>query len=1138
MPLLILLLTGCLLDRPRPDVGDCASYPSGGYDYGEIGIGTCIAGPVEVRFAENGGDPVLLISNSNHLGTFTGGSLLAIPWSSVDLTVGRQTVDQLEPVALGLNSFAAGFDLWEGSRRGREDIAVLADRYSDGANTRSTDDQVYLVDLTDPRAPAFSDRGTNGGESVQVGPDPVSVVVDPDTGRAYVLNRTGHSVSVLDLTGEEVEILLPWPEQTLGEATFQDADLSGSTGQLHTLTVEDSTLVPDEQWTLTWSEGTFRLWVLDQAGLQRYTGPGDSTYTASGLGVEVDPLALELLIDGFADPALIVEDGTAQLYFQDAGSVRLMIADTSLTTWTLQDTVALVEGEDRWDAQVQGPSVFSNESEWLMAYGGTDEADPGPSAIGLASSGDGLSFARLGDPVVEPTWDHEVGGVSDPHVWFDGETGLFRMVYGAWDGSRWTIGHATSTDSYSWTSDAAPVFALDGVDVAAPVVDSRPGHLRLNYARNDGTGWSVGEAWSTDGYTWTDLGTVVELEFDEQPTLPPGPAAVSAVDRLFSLVQGTSSTLLAQMESGATVGLPDDGLELSIVSGYQLGTDAAGPSSAGGISVSSVDADSGLAWFTLTDEGGTPAIGIGQADGQGSLVVEASAVLSGEETYEDRGVAQPTVIQDAEGYVMLYAALQADSTSIARATSADGRTWTREGEVLSPGEEWSSTFVEPGSIVVAEDGTWHLFYSGSDGELWAIGEATSTDRGQSWTTISGSRGYTLPAGNPGTWDDSGVRDPFAYLDADGVWHLWYAGLDGDVWRVGYASREGSDGTWVRYEDPRTISRRAMVEVEDSLFHPDGALRPVLLDPGSAAGIGGNGQDWVMWYTGRKDEVDRQGLASGRSPTAFSRAFRLPTPGDTLTFTSQRGDEEVRAIPMDTTVGTSTVTAAGTVGLHLDRERGFLYVVSKERPYVFVIDVRDDTPLTDGSVDANYLDVEAVISVTNASEALGFRQILSLPGSDRLMALNDSPNAVWWLDIADLQDEAFGRVEFDAVVGFIQAPRGNSRDEGVGNQLSVGVGQMALHPDGRWLFVSNYNANSIGVYDLDLGPYGTFVQEIELVGENPFALAISPDARHLVFGNYTGEVGREVRATGSTVGVIDIDPASPTWLQPLTWIVNQ
>ena len=96
--------------------------------------------------------------------------------------------------------------------------------------------------------------------------------------------------------------------------------------------------------------------------------------------------------------------------------------------------------------------------------------------------------------------------------------------------------------------------------------------------------------------------------------------------------------------------------------------------------------------------------------------------------------------------------------------------------------------------------------------------------------------------------------------------------------------------------------------------------------------------------------------------------------------------------------------------------------------------------------------------------------------------------------------------------------------------------MLLHPDGRRLFVSNTNANSIGLVDLSLGPYGTWTDEVSLVGENPFGLALSPDGNALVFGNMAGEVNPD-GVSSSTLGVLDVDPASPTYLQVRTWIVN-
>ena len=44
------------------------------------------------------------------------------------------------------------------------------------------------------------------------------------------------------------------------------------------------------------------------------------------------------------------------------------------------------------------------------------------------------------------------------------------MFYTAFDGKRYTIGEATSEDLVTWARVATPVFAIDGVDVAAPAV--------------------------------------------------------------------------------------------------------------------------------------------------------------------------------------------------------------------------------------------------------------------------------------------------------------------------------------------------------------------------------------------------------------------------------------------------------------------------------------------------------------------------------------------------------------------------------------------------------------------------------------------------------------------------------------------
>jgi DNA-binding beta-propeller fold protein YncE len=107
---------------------------------------------------------------------------------------------------------------------------------------------------------------------------------------------------------------------------------------------------------------------------------------------------------------------------------------------------------------------------------------------------------------------------------------------------------------------------------------------------------------------------------------------------------------------------------------------------------------------------------------------------------------------------------------------------------------------------------------------------------------------------------------------------------------------------------------------------------------------------------------------------------------------------------------------------------------------------------------------------------------------------------------------------------------------VATQMSIGPAQMAIHPDGRHLFVTNFNTNSLLVYDLDLGPAGELVSEVLFLGENPYAIAFAPDGRSAVVANYLGETLGET-GTSATLVVIDTDRDSPTWLEPLTWIAN-
>ena len=105
-------------------------------------------------------------------------------------------------------------------------------------------------------------------------------------------------------------------------------------------------------------------------------------------------------------------------------------------------------------------------------------------------------------------------------------------------------------------------------------------------------------------------------------------------------------------------------------------------------------------------------------------------------------------------------------------------------------------------------------------------------------------------------------------------------------------------------------------------------------------------------------------------------------------------------------------------------------------------------------------------------------------------------------------------------------------------MFIGPGQMLIHPNEDLMFVSNFNGNSLSVYDLELGPYGTLIAELPHIGENPYAMAFTPDFKQLVVANYTGNVNNDNNLSESTLAILDIDRESPTYLQFLTWIMNR
>ncbi len=1120
--LILALLAGCVRDAPLPDLGPCAVYPDGVYEYGQVGIGTCLAGPTDLQFAEtDDGETILLVTNANPYQVFTGGSLLSIPWASIDQSTGRNRVDTLSPVAVDLPTFTGPMTV-------AGDLGIITTRLSEDARVRQTFDDLYLVDLADPSAPVPSDRGQDGSWRLTVQSDPVDVVHDPESGRAFVANRTSHSVTILDLSGDTIEIELPWPSWALTTAAFDDDDRSGSRADLDDLAVLTPDAITDDEWTLTWVEGTARLWLPDGVGAARVDSPFNGVWTASPLGAELDP-TLVSVIDTVEDPHFA---GT-RMVFADGGDIRGALSEQTLVEWQFEANALLTGRPGAWDATLGGPALTADDIGYWLFYDGGGQTSPG---IGVALSGDAVVWTRLTDaPVLTPAEGE--AAIADPYVFYDEETDQWRMFHSTWDGARWAVAEATSADLVTWTASSTLALEVGGGDAAAPVVAAIPGGWRMWFSRRVGDTWHVGEATSADGRSWTDQGEI--LAYDPITAVgdePPGVALDASLTSAFRVEGEDAGVQGFPAYPGVLFGDEAGGWLGTTLAGYHLAPGDAGAASTGGIRVDSVDTGTGRAWLTLINGAGRPSIGVATLDTDGSLLPDSGAVFTGRSAGFDRDGADTPVVVEIDGtWHLYYAGTRGAVRTIGLLTSTDGETWEPQGRVLDVGTGFDVGGVEPGSVEILDNGSVRLWYSGFDGEAWRIGSATSPNGKRFTREPATTRDYQFGQGSPGQWHDSGTRHPWAVRGADpdgnpGL-HLWFTGFDGDTWRGGYAFRPDGAERFTVAEDEATLEPRATLDTTPGLFHPDGIERPVFVPAEEVTGEAG----WTGWFSGIADAVPRVGAASGLAPDRLATTPLRPTVGDTLTFSTERGDPDAQAIPLDRALQAGAVSGIGLIALSLDTERGYLYAISKLLGYLVVIDIRDDSG--PAFRDLNYLDIEAVLPFNGSGGAQGFRQVVPVPGTDRLYAVNDQPEAIWVLDISDLEDEAFAHIVTDTAVGWLPAPRGLERDQGPTSQSSVGPAQMAVHPDGRRLFLTNFNANSLTVYDLELGPHGSLVAEVPLLGESPYGLAISPDGSRAVVANFAGEVtGRGL--VESTLAIVDIDESSPTYLEVLTWVTNR
>ncbi len=1113
----IVLLSGlpaCIESRPLPFVGDCASYPSGTYEYGQIGIGTCLSAPADIIPLATDGQ--FAVVNANAWGDYTGGSVSVIDLANVDESLGRQTMTAIGTTAVDLPSLSGAATLVD------DGLLAVTNRLSPGARTREQTDDLYFVDVTDPAAPALATGVTDTGSSIGIGYDPNAIAFDPATKLAYVLDRTSHQITILDTSTRPVAIVPPGGDATIDAYTFEDADNSGSRASFAELVTEDATSLSPTGWEMGWDPGTIRAWrpaIGTAAGLSRETGNAEGLWTATTGAPDVRASDFGALNDPYFYLDL---DGNPHILYIDATSGGITDIDgnvSQLTSWAAGSPLLATEASGA-ETVIGGPSLLEQSGLWSLFY---DAGDGVTQSIALATSVDGSRYDRDGTVVAI-----DGASLTDPFVLYDSAVGRYHMWFSVDDGADGVgdgIGEAWSDDLTTWTATANRFTPVTGAH--SPVVTWIDGVFHMLYTV-PGVHPYAGEATSVDGTNWTVLGAAFPLQ-----TVGGGDARMAiqgTTEGTFSLTGTNGSVFTLAITPGVEVEDPVDGWKLIATAGQSVDPADAGDYSVGGVQLDSWVGDE--AYVTFYDANGVGSIGRAALGAGDELVVESAPVLTAPSGIDSLASA---VVFDDNGTLRMYVGGTSNGlTSVYTATSADaGATWTLDtAPVFVPSTDWDSVGTIPGSVDVESNGTIDLWYTGTDGSNPRVGLAQSTD-GTSFTRVAGPDAqWMLNAGAPGDWDDSGVKDPMAQVDDNGTIHLWFSGFDGNQWHLGYAEdADGLSGTGAfAVSTDINGSPRAVMDPAEGSFGASDLVRPVTVPTTDG---------WTLWYTGLDSGVGRSGKGILHDPDRAWRAPALPTRSDTWGFVAQPANPE-GAIDLDVTVdGTTLAPVRGCAALARDDDRGFLYVTCKLEPYIFVVDIRDDTDTATGGsfVDLNYLQVESVISVsTSTGGSAGPRAAIIDPVRNWLWTISNTPSSLIAFDLNAVEDNADIEYVYDDMAAMLPLPRGNSRDEGVNTEADVGPGQLVMHPDGHHLFVTNYNDNSVSCYDLSVGAFGTLVGETTDLGENPYSIALNADGTRGLIGNYSGEV--DGTATNATIVVLDTDPTSPTFLQPLTWLVNK
>jgi len=162
-------------------------------------------------------------------------------------------------------------------------------------------------------------------------------------------------------------------------------------------------------------------------------------------------------------------------------------------------------------------------------------------------------------------------------------------------------------------------------------------------------------------------------------------------------------------------------------------------------------------------------------------------VIAAETDFESNGSAHPSVAIEGDTIHILYTGESDNPPVICHATASthDPAAVAKDADnpiFCGTGEAWDSQGVREAEIFKGPQ-FFHIFYGGSDGEVWRIGHVRTRD----FRTIDPNPHNPIftPSLDPEAWDGDGLLTPQVFQIGDSYWML-YAGMKGKEWQSGLA----------------------------------------------------------------------------------------------------------------------------------------------------------------------------------------------------------------------------------------------------------------------------------------------------------------------------------------------------------------